>query len=309
MVEKILRKIYRLPQILLGIIICKLPVFSRYKRHILSTWYDFDKRSRIDIFLAPSVFAVWLKLEYLKEVDPDRREELKALAMAGVSGENWAKVYDYRPLDVNSKIGRMTFQEVFPIFDEIEKTLQNAKRNLLVIQIGSSSGREIAHFAAKFPKFEYIGTDICEEVISYSSQSHQLPNLSFKLSSAKNILEILSDHAGKDIFIYSSCSLQYVQPEHLKDFFYTISSHADLKIVILEPGNEEHGEPDKLNKSIWRGNFSYTHNYRYAAEAAGLETVKCKIIRPYLPYEEFPKRRNTVHYFYCGRTKNDIAYR
>lgn len=303
LIKRILRRIYRLPQILLGISICKVPLFNHYKLYLLSTWRDSGKRSKIDNFLFPYVEQIWLRFEYLKESDPDRREELKSLAMGGVSGRNWAKEYDGEPLDFNSRIGHMTFQEACPIFDEIEKVLQNAKSNLVVIQIGSSSGREIAYFAAKFPKFEYMGTDIYKEVVSYSGQSHCLPNLSFKLSSAKNISEILSGYKGRDILVYSSGSLQYVQPEHLKDFFDIIASHADLKIVISEPASETHGEPDELKKSIWRGDFSYTHDYRYYTEKAGLETVKCKIIKPYFPYKDFPMRKNTVHYFYYGKSR------
>lgn len=308
--RKILRRIYRLPLILLGISICKAPLLDHYKRYLLSTWRDSGRRSKIDNLLFPYVEQIWLRFEYSKEPDPGRREELKSLAMSGISGRNWAKEYDSESIQslFNSRVGHMSFQEACPIFGEIEKILQNAKSDSVVIQIGSSSGREIAYLAAKLPKFEYIGTDIYEEVISYSSQSHHLPNLSFKLSSAKDISEILYGYRDRDILIYSSGSFQYVQPEHVKDFFDTIASHAGLKVVISEPASESRGKPDELKKSIWRGNFSYTHDYRYYAEKAGLETVKCKIIRPYLPYEDFPMHRNTVHYFYCGKSRGRQHY-
>ncbi len=302
-VKRIFRIVYRSPQIFLGIVICKIPFLAKYKKHLLSTWQDSDKRTQIDNFLFPYTFNVWIKFEYLKEVDPDKREELKALAMGGNSGKKWAECYDTRPLDFNSKTGHLTFREVQPLFDEVEDICKNSRTDLVVIQVGSSSGRETAYFASKYPEFEFIGTDIYQEVIAYSSQSHNLPNLSFVLLSAKDISKLIFKFKEKNILIYASGSLQYVQPEHLKYFFEGLNNHNKLEIVISEPGNESKGKPDELNMSIWRGNFSYTHDYKYYAEKSGIETAKCEIIRPYFPYEDFPEHKNTVHYFYYGRSK------
>ncbi len=117
--RRILKFIYDCPELLLGGAICKLPLppVIRYKRHLLSTCFDSGKRTKIDKLLFPYVFG-WLKLQYRKETNPDRREELKSLAMGGTSGEKWAKTYDSRPLDFSSKVGHMTFGEANPIFSK-----------------------------------------------------------------------------------------------------------------------------------------------------------------------------------------------
>lgn len=292
------------PEFLLAGAICKLPLppVVRYKRHLLSTWHDFDKRTQIDNLLFPYVFNRWIKLEYLKETNPDRREELKSLAMGGTSGEKWAINYDSRPLGLSSKLGHMTRGEACPIFSEIEFICENTTSDVL-IQIGSSSGREIAYFANKYPKIKCIGSDIYEEVVTYSKQAHNLPNLSFELSSAQSVLHLLTPYIEKDILVFSQSSLTYVQPEHLQGFFKTLAKCPNLKILLLEPANESQGKPDELEKSIWRSNFSYTHDYKYYAELSGIKTVKCEIIRPYFPYEDFPMHKNTVHYFYYGQTQ------
>ena len=72
---------------------------------------------------------------------------------------------------------------------------------------------------------------------------------------------------------------------------------------MVEPASELPGSPDELGGARWRAELSYTHDYRWYAARAGLRTLECRIIRPYVPYEAFPRyHRNTVHYFYRGET-------
>jgi len=117
-------------------------------------------------------------------------------------------------------------------------------------------------------------------------------------------LQLLTPYIEKDILVFSSGSLQYVQPEHLQGFFKTLAKCPNLKILILEPASESQGKPDELEKSLARGGFSYTHDLKYYAELFGIKTVKCEIIRPYLPYEDLPTREIASHYFYYGQTKH-----
>jgi hypothetical protein len=140
--------------------------------------------------------------------------------------------------------------------------------------------------------------------VAYQKQSHNLPNLSFELSSAKNISTLLQPLKNQDILIYSSGSLQYVQPEHISEFFRSLTDYPNLKILLSEPANESEGKPDQLKKSLWRGNFSYTHDYKHYAEEEGIETVEFKIVKPYVPYKNFPMHRGTVQYFYSGKTRS-----
>jgi len=247
-------------------------------------------------------FAVWVKFEYLKEPNPDQREILKSLAMGGNSGKNWAEYLQTVPLDFKKKIGHITLREAHPIFEEIKKHLSNSECSNMVIQIGSSSGKDIAFFADMFPLHEFVGTDIYDEVVEYSNRYHNLPNLSFKKLSAKEISILLKDSIDKPVLVFSIGSIQYVQPEHLVIFFSSVVNHKNLKILVSEPGNESKGSPDKLRASIYRGDFSYTHDYKWYAEEVGIVTVKCEIIRPFFPYKDFPEHRNTVIYFYYGKT-------
>lgn len=296
-------------KIFIGVCLCKIPFFTKYKYYLLSTWNDKEKRSKVDKFLYPGLFSAWIRLEYLKEANPYEREKLKSIAMGGVSGRNWAERHNKIPLDFNVKIGNLDFHKACPLFEQVENICKDANMHTVVVQIGSCSGRETAYFAKKFPEITFIGTDIYEEIVSYSRQFHNFSNLSFQLCSADNTIEnILRKWEGKNIIIFSHGSLQYVQPEFLIIFFKSLTSYHGLKIILLEPAKESAGNPDGIRKSIWKGNFSYTHDYKYYAETAGLETKRCEIIKPYLPYRDFPMHNETVHYFYSGVVKRESRF-
>lgn len=303
--KKLFLGIVNLPIIMAGVAIVKIPFFSSYKLYLLSTWRDVGKRSWLDKLLFRFFFAVWVKFEYLKEKNPDEREKLKTLAMGGESGKQWAAYYQETGLDLNRKVGVMTLNASMPAYEEISDILRNAESEYLVIQIGSSSGREIAYYANEFGRHEYIGTDIYDEVIEYARSKHPLPNLKFIKSSAKHIRDLIINQKAKSpdskVLIYSFSCLQYVQPEHVIDFFNSLVEQDSLEVIVCDASSEANGSPDELKTSIWRGDFSYTHDYKWYAEASGFKTVKCEIVRPYFPYERFPMHKNTVHYYYYGK--------
>ena len=311
--KKALRGIIKQPIVLLCILIIKLPFCNKYKMRLLTTWHDFEKRNKIEDIIFPVFYTTWIRFEYLKEKDPDKRETMKSICMGGESGKNWAEGYQKKHsggdagIDLNAKVGSMTLLEAMPIYEEISTILRETDTNYLVIQIGSSSGKETAFFAKQFPQHVFIGTDIYEEVVEYSSQYHNYSNLSFVKCSAKEIenLKNYKDSRFSQVLIFSSGSLQYVQPEHMTIFFNSLGHFGQVKILLAEPASESKGKPNEIKKSIYRGNFSYTHDYKWYAEKSGIETLKCKIIKPYYPYEDFPAHKNTVHYFYYGKVNGN----
>ena len=269
--------------------------FRQYKERLLATWFCLEDRSWLDAFLFDPVFYAWIKYEYLPEPDPDKREALKHLAMGGRSGYNWARYYDACHANYIATIGDLPFDTAIPIFSGITDVLIEKSR-ATVVQIGCSSGHEIACLAARFPAVRFIGTDIYPEVIDYAASHHKDQNLYFRLVSAKDIGLLLRELPGEDIVIMSSGSLQYVQPEHLTVFFQAVKA-ARAEVLILEPGACDGTPPDELQGSIYRDNFSITHNYRYYAERAGLRTISSKII---YPYSRSSPHQGVIHLFYHG---------
>jgi len=289
--------------IFIGMLIYKLFFLKKYKSYLFSYWITQKKLKGIDRFFFRVLLLYWFRFEYLLEKNPDKRESLKGLLMGGKSGAMWAEEYDSFPLDFKSKVGRLTYEEACPLLPELDKILSSTKESSVVVQAGSSSGREIAWLAKRHPAHTYIGTDIYQEVIGFAHNRHNLPNLKFIMCSAKEIYGLLNKYRKQRIIVFSSGSLQYVQPEHLEFFFKGISRIPGCEIALLEPADESKHVPDRLKGSLWRGAFSYTHDYRFYAENSSLATKTCRMIRPYAPSEKFLVHKNVIHYFYWAKTE------
>jgi trans-aconitate methyltransferase len=305
--RRILDITINIPTILICFAIIKLPLFKKYKFHLLATWVDPEKRSRADKLLYRVLISIWTNFEYLKESNPDKRESLKSLVMGGESGKKWADIYLNDPIDINEKYGNMTLKEACLVYEEVKTTLSNMNQKCVIIQIGSSSGREITYFAKMFPQHEFIGTDIYDSVVNYANSNNKLKNVSYVKNAAKDIDKLLDTlfnrSANQNFLVFSTGSLQYVQPEHLPIFFKSLNKFPNVSVLLTEPGNQSKGMPDNLKTSIYRGNFTYTHDYKWYAEESGIETVKSKMTIPHYPYEDFgPDHLGLVLYFYYGRT-------
>ena len=87
----------------------------RYKKYLLSTWQYAEKRSSIDNLFYPIVLDAWITYEYLRESNPDHREEIKSLVIGGASGVSWATHYDNDPFDDGSVVANFTFQKTIPV--------------------------------------------------------------------------------------------------------------------------------------------------------------------------------------------------
>ncbi len=188
----------RLLKILLGfplsLIFFRLPLLNRYGNYLISTWHNTNNMSRLDHFLYPAICYSWINYIYLREQDPDKREALKSIAMGGESGGNWAKLYNDRKLDLTSKVGTMQLKDINLLYVDISEYLAKlSEKKSVVVQIGSSSGREAAYFSNLFPKIKFIGTDIYDSVIEFSKLKHSFENLSFEKFSAQDLPFLLSN--------------------------------------------------------------------------------------------------------------------
>ena len=206
----------------------------------------------------------------------------------------WAEFYQSRRLDSDN-------WHSTTLCSDLNQILKENNYEYTVIQIGSSSGREVALLAKNHIRHQFIGTDIYPEVIVYSSNIHRLPNLSFTLCGAKEIKLLLEKMSkSKRFIIFSSGSLQYVQPDHMKIFFSSLKQY-EVQIVLLEPVSYRNFDPQRINGSRWRDNFSYTHNYRYYAEESDFLSIKSSIIKPYTMND--PIHAFTGHYYYYGKNR------
>ena len=250
-------------------------------------------------FFSRIVFSYWIRHEYLAEPDPAKRDVLKESAMGGDVGVKWASDYVATPIDFSVKIGALNFAEACPLLPEMDKLLAGAEAPVTVVQLGASSGREVAWLAERHPRHAFIGTDIYEDIVKFAAAQYSLPNLSFETASAEGIADLLARFKDKRKIVISSGTLQYVQPENLDSVFEAGFKSKPCEIMLMEPGDDAAGNPAELKESVWRGGFSFTHNYKLASGRSGLREIQTRIIHPYVPPEDHPAfHRHTVVYFH-----------
>lgn len=215
------------------------------------------------------------------------RSVFQEALMGGAIGVDWAKEYhahvDNFPGDCSCRIGSLALFEAWPHLALLNDKLKVEAETVTVIQLGASSGREIAWLARENPNHKFIYTDIFDDVVNYAAESLKMENMSFCTVSADN-LHVLVQYANTNkVVILSSGSAQYVHPEHLdlmfKRIFLSLGSK-EAEIFIGEPAFRT-CNPLQLEGSFPRGNFSYSHNYQYYAEKNGWNTVLWQEISPY----------------------------
>lgn len=280
--------------------LCRLPVFAGLKTRLLATWPAPKARGKMENVLFKAVFAHWWRREYLAEADPDRREAMKAALMGGSSGADWASYYDSTPVSFAGTVGALPFVEAVPLLPDLDRLLASRPEPAVVVQIGASSGRETAWLAERHPRHTFVGTDVFPEVVAYASAHHRHANLSFETASARDAASVLDRFPGRRAVLFSSGSLQYVQPEHIAVLLASLKGRPGTELRLLETASDLWGPVDALGRSVYGGNLAFSHDYRALAERAGWKTLESRVIRPYTPPERFPEHAHTVHYLYHG---------
>lgn len=231
------------------------------------------------------------------------RLDVQTRLMGDVNGVDWAKNYqsqfegEFPPPRGMHKIGELDFHDARPNFERINKYLTDTEDCCTVIQLGASSGRDIAYFSKNHSRHIFYYTDIFDSVVEYASNVHRYPNLHFLTATAENLHLIASATQGNSVLIFSMGSSQYVYPEHLDQMFLRLSKINDKTIVfyVNEPAHDREVDPLTFNESIPRGNFSYTHNYSYYAIKNSFQVLDWEKISVYVPQEDYPGHFGTVH--------------
>lgn len=224
--------------------------------------------------------------------------------MGGSAGDDWALMYDkvshkLPPPSGSVTIGSLDFNEASPLMSEVMAWM-SCHEDSTVIQVGASSGREIATIAQQFPSCRAIYSDIDATIVAGARKRYgTLVNLEFTVLMAHEIGSHLSSLTGStSILVISSGSLQYVHPEQIGHFFEAISNGPPIiDLALVEPGRASIAETQLANPSTYRGGFSFTHDYGHYARVNGLHSESWKVIRPYLPESDFGRRATTIHLY------------
>ena len=274
------RRIWLFP---LAALLCTVPPFRQHVASLLATWKQPEIRTSYQRLVYPAVLLFWTRFVYRREKDPERREALQALVWGQGSGGATAERWDTLPVDVQlaQTAGGSTYSERIPLLRYLDGVLETAAHEVLICQIGSSSGREIAWLARRRPRHTYLGTDISPEAVEHASARYSSHNLTFRICSAREIGALLRDkESARGAIVFSHGCLQHVQPEHVGKFFAELGGIANVLVALAEPVNRDDGAIEEFRGSRYRGSVSYSHNYRFYAEAAGFVTEASQMVTP-----------------------------
>ena len=281
--SKIIYNIIKYPLILIFI---KTPFINILKRRF--KLIHFPKKRNIIWFVLDTLF----QREYFNKLK--NKEEIRELTNSTLidgEGKKWAEYYynkHFQTLDELKKrrTGTMSQNDASPMFERMINYIKSNNlsddKNTYIIQLGSSSGRDLEFFLKIFPKLNYISTDVNDEILNFQKEKYSYPNLKYFKCYAEDIDEDINHFkiSDKNIILFSSGSLQYVNPFFLEEFFSKIKNYKNLNLFISEPVSLLFIDNNKLI-SDYRGNTSFSHRYDEYAKNSNLSIIENQVIRPY----------------------------
>ena len=285
---------YKLIKLPLILIFLKTPLINILKNRF--KYQNINKKKNI----VTSVLDYFFFKEYFSKLqNPEIIRNLTDSTISEGRGLAWAKEYydshfkSYENLKTQL-CGKITLIEANPIYSEIINFINNFKlnssNNLHLIQIGSSSGRDIEFFYHLFPNLNFISTDIDDEILNFQKEKYPYKNFNFFKCYAEEIEQCFNYYnlQEKDVILFSIGSLQYVNNYFLKVFFKKINNLKKFNLFIQEPVATDFLIKNKKSENRWKSSFS--HNYEFFAK--DYKIIKKIILQP---YEE--KIKNVSHYF------------
>ena len=153
------------------------------------------------------------------------RLDLQTRLMGNANGVDWAIYYqsaiedEFPPPRGTKTIGKLDFHDTIPSFERINKYLTDTEDCCTVIQLGASSGKDIAYFSKNHPRHKFYYTDIFDSVVEYASKVHNYSNLHFLTASAENLHLIASATRDNSVLLFSMGSSQptmIIKAEHIE---------------------------------------------------------------------------------------------
>ena len=281
--RKIIYNIIKYPLIFIFI---KTPFVNILKRRF--KYHRSLKKKNVIWFLLDALF----QREYFNKLK--NKEEIRELTNSSLidgEGKKWAEYYynnHFQTLDELKKrrTGTMSSNDASPMFERVINYIKTNNlsddKNTYIIQLGSSSGRDLEFFLKIFPKLNYISTDVNDEILDFQKEKYSYPNFKYFKCYAEDIDECINHFkiSDKNIILFSSGSLTYVNPFFLKEFFSKIKNYKNLNLFISEPVSLLFIDNNKLisdNRAI----ISFSHRYDEYAKNSNLNIIESQVIRPY----------------------------
>lgn len=282
--KKIVYNIIKYPLI---VIFIKTFLINILKRRF--KYYRSLKKRNIIWFTLDTLF----QREYFNKLK--NKEEIRELTNSTLTdgeGRKWAEEYynkRFQTLDElkKRKIGIMSKNDATPIYEKMINFIKSNNlsddKNTYIIQLGSCSGRDLDFFLKIFPKLNYISTDINDEILDFQKEKYSYPNLKYFKCYAEDIDKCINYFkiSDKNIILFSSGSLQYVNQFFLEEFFSKIKNYKNLNLFICETVSLLFIDNSGLISEN-RGNISFSHRYDEYARKSNFNNIENQVIRPFL---------------------------
>ena len=292
---------YRLIKYPLILIFLKTPFINILKKRFRT------HRNRLKKNIFWFILDLLFEREYFANIK--NKIEMRDLSDSTVNngeGKKWAQYYYDGHINSledlkKTQVGLMTMYEANPIFQNminfINKNNFQENENTYIIQLGSSSGKDLEFFLKLFPKLSFISTDINDEILSFQKKKYNYKNLQYFKCYAEDIDRCIESFniSDKNLIIFSCDCLQYVNPYYLKEFFSKIKNYKNLNFFLIEPINLLFLDNKKKQISEFRGATSFSHRYDQYVFNSNAKIVESKIIRPHS--KDDMNHRNTGHFY------------
>jgi len=294
------RFIYNIIKFPLVIIFIKTPLINILKKRF--KFHRVLKTRNFFWFILDTLF----EKEYFNKIkNKNKIRELTDSTLNNDEGRKWAERYyngHFETLEglKREKVGNISSYEALPVFSKIIEHIRVNKidenKNTYIIQLGSSSGRDLEFFYKLFPKLNYISTDINDEILDFQKEKYSYSNFSYYKCYAEDIDECINSFQikEKNIIVFASGSLQYVNPSFLNDFFLKIKVYKNFNLFLNEPVNLQFIDNKNLISDN-RANISFSHMYDKYAEKTGNKIIEKKVIRPFS--KDDPNHKFTGHFY------------
>jgi SAM-dependent methyltransferase len=183
--------------------------------------------------------------------------------MGGGKGTEWTR---------NQPVFPGGLRDSLTMFKQLEGHL--AEGSLRTIhQVGCGSGREIAHFAHRYPQVSFIGSDLDDAIIGECRERwSDLKNLSFTVLG----LDLLDTREMESLnvdLVFSSGSLTYLDEVSLRRFLGILRTMTK-QVLFLENLSYKF-DMQKDVHSTPNGDFAWNHSYTRYLDDEGWKDVSC----------------------------------
>ena len=244
--------------------------------------------------------------EYFIRISEDQKNAIRDNSLQFGEGRLWAEQYyhkHFRNLENlrTQKTGTMSKSEAEPIYLEIisflNKLNSSVRKNIYILQLGSSSGMDLVFFRNQFPECNYISTDINNEIINFQMEKHKFENFQFLKMYAQEIEKGIERFSlqKKKLIIFSVGSIQYCSKNEVEVFFKSLKNHTNLDMFILEPIQCDFIKNKDNLLTNHRADISHNHDYEKYLKKNNFKINDLRIISPY--DKSFGFHFNTCHYY------------